>query len=266
MIIFFYGKDKYRIREKVKDLINAHKEKNKSGFRSLRDAQLEDIRREMLSISMFNEKKLVIVYDFVITKDFLSQIELFESSPNVLLIVNENNANINCKKQEFELLNGPKLKKWVKNKVKDMKGVIDEDALSLLIDYVGSDLFRMENEIIKLVNYSSKISLEDVRKLVRDKDEVNIFETIDFITRKDKKGALQSIKKHLDKGDVPTYILAMIGFQVRKIISAKERGGYNNFTIDELKKLYDKIVELDYGIKTGKVNPAESLNILICGV
>ncbi len=30
--------------------------------------------------------------------------------------------------------------------------------------------------------------------------------------------------------------------------------------------LYDKIVELDYGIKTGKVNPAESLNILICGV
>jgi DNA polymerase III delta subunit len=124
----------------------------------------------------------------------------------------------------------------------------------------------MENEIIKLVNYSSNISLEDVKKLVRNKDEVNIFETIDSITRKDKKGALQSIKKHLDKGDAPTYILAMIGFQIRKIISAKERGGYNNFTIDELKKLYDKIVELDYGIKTGKVNPAESLNILICGV
>ena len=180
--------------------------------------------------------------------------------------VNENNANINCKKQEFELLNGPKLKKWVKNKVKDMKGVINEDALNLLIDYVGSDLFRMENEIIKLVNYSSNISLEDVKKLVRNKDEVNIFETIDSITRKDKKGALKSIKKHLDKGDAPTYILAMIGFQIRKIISAKERGSYNNFTIDELKRLYDKIVELDYGIKTGKVNPAESLNILICGV
>jgi len=58
----------------------------------------------------------------------------------------------------------------------------------------------------------------------------------------------------------------MMGFQVRKIISAKEKGSYNNFTMDELKNLYDKVVELDYGIKTGRVNPAESLNILICGV
>ena len=266
MIIFFYGKDKYRIREKIKDLITAHREKNKSGFNSLKDAQLEDVRREMLSVSMFSEKKLVIVYDFIISKEFLSQIELFESSPNVLLIVNESDADIDCKKQEFELLNGLKLKEWTRNKVKDMKGVIDEDALDLLVDYVGSDLFRMENEIIKLVNYSSNVSLDSIKKLVRDRNEVNIFETINSIAKKDKKGALQSIKKHLDKGDAPIYILAMIAFQVRKIISAKERGSYNNFTTSELENLYDKIVELDYGIKTGKINPVESLDILICGV
>jgi DNA polymerase-3 subunit delta len=266
MIIYFYGKDKYRIREKVKDLIDAHKEKNKSGFSSLKDIELEDLRREMLSVSMFSEKKLVIVYDFIISKEFLSQIELFELSSNVLLIVNESDADIDCKKQEFELLSESKLKEWIREKVKDMKGGIDEGAMDLLTDYVGSDLFRMENEIIKLASYSSNISLENVKKLVRDKDELNIFETINYIARKDKKGALQSIKKHLDKGDTPIYILAMIGFQIRKIISAKERGSYNNFTIDELKKLYDKVVELDYGIKTGKINPVESLNILICGV
>lgn len=266
MIILFYGKDEYRIREKVREMINAHREKNKSGFSSLKDAQIEDIRREMLSVSMFNEKKLVIASDFVISKDFLSQVDLFESSQNVLLIINENDADIDCKKQEFELLNGIKLKEWVRNKVEAMKGKIDEDAVLLLVEYVGSNLIRMENEITKLVNYSSSISLSDVKKLVRDKNEVNIFETINSIAKKDKKGALQSIKKHLDRGDAPVYILAMIAFQVRKIISAKEKGGYGNFTMDELKKLYDKVVELDYGIKTGAVNPMESLNILICGV
>lgn len=266
MIIYFYGKDKYRISEKVKEIINAHREKNKSGFSSFKDAQIEDIRREMLSVSMFNEKKLVIVYDFAISKEFLSQVELFQSSPNVLLIINDKDANIDCKKQEFELLSGSKLKEWTRNKIEAMKGKIDEDAILLLIEYVGSDLARMENEINKLVNYSSSISLSDVKKLVRDKDEVNIFETINSIARKDKKGALRSIKKHLDRGDAPVYILAMMGFQVRKLILAKEKGGYNNFTMDELKNLYDKVVELDYGIKTGRVNPAESLNILICGV
>ncbi|MDD2274269.1 MAG: hypothetical protein PHI91_01060 [Candidatus Pacebacteria bacterium] len=266
MIILFYGKDKYRIREKAREMISAHREKNKSGFSSLKDAQVEDIRREMLSVSMFNEKKLVIVHDFVISKEFLSQVDLFESSPNVLLIINENDADINCKKQEFELLNGVKLKEWARNKVEVVGGRINDSSLSLLIEYAGSDLWRMENEITKLVNYSSSILLSDVKKLVRDKNEVNIFETINSIAKKDKKGALQSIKKHLDRGDAPVYILAMIAFQVRKIISAKEKGNYNNFTMDELKNLYDKVVELDYGIKTGKVNPIESLNILICGV
>ncbi len=266
MIIFFYGKDEYRIREKVREIIEAHRKKNKSGFSCFRNPVLEEIRKEMLSVSMFKEKKLVIVYNLQINKDFLSQISLFEESPNVLLIINEDDADIDCQKQRFDLLTGAKLREWTRKKIENIGGEIEKDALFLLVDYVGNDLWRMENEIIKLVNYSSQISVDDVKNLVRDKNEVNIFETINFIAKKDKKGALQSIKKHLNNGDAPVYILTMIAFQIRKIILAKEKGGYNNFTMAELANLYDKVVELDYGIKTGKVDPFESLNILICGV
>jgi len=266
MIILFFGKDEYRIREKIREFSEAHKDKNKSQPSTLTNPNIEEIRREMLSVSMFKEKKLVIVRNFSVSDNFLTQVDLFKDSPNILLLISENDINIDCKKQEFDLLTSQELKKWIQQKVEKMGGIINNDSLSMLIEYIGNDLWRMENEIKKLVNYSSSILTENVKKLVRDRNEINIFETISAIARKNKKEALQSIRKHLDRGDAPIYILAMFAFQVRKIISAKEKGMYNNFTMDELKNLYDKIVQLDYEIKTGKTDAEESLNILICGV
>jgi len=129
------------------------------------------------------------------------------------------------------------------------------------------------------------IEKKDVELLVRPKIETDIFETIDAIASKDKKRALKFIKAHLERGDSPLYLLSMIVFQFRNLLMVKdliERNlpSYfltglhpfvikksillsNKFRFLELKKIYQKIFQIDIDIKTGKIEPETALDLLI---
>jgi DNA polymerase-3 subunit delta len=148
----------------------------------------------------------------------------------------------------------------------------------------------MNNEIKKLVSFKSKrrIEAEDVELLVKPKIEADIFKTIDAIAQKNKKQALFLIHKHLEKGDSPLYLLSMINFQFRNLLMIKDlieknRPYYailkttklhpfvvkkswqlaNKFTFQELKKIYQKIFQADLSIKTGKIEPKITLELLL---
>lgn len=273
MIILFYGKDTYRIREKTKEMIEKYKEKNKNSFSFFQGKDIDELRQEVLSISMFDPKKLIIVNDLLIDKENL---ELFKKSPNILLLIKEDDKNKELfdKVQEFKPLSDAKLKEWIREKAKQLNGEIEVDGINMLVDFIGNDLWRMEQEILKLVNYSNKISTENILKLVRDKEDTNIWETIDAIAKKDQKKAIRLVRNHIEKGDTPVYLLIMIASQIRKIISAKDGEPANyfvsklseNFTMVELKNMYNKIAELDFSIKTGQINPNSAIDILICGI
>jgi len=145
-----------------------------------------------------------------------------------------------------------------------------------------------------LFDYKKKqeIGEEDVELLVRPKIETDIFKTIDAISSRNKKQALLLIHKHLEKGDSPLYLLSMINFQFRNLLLVKSCESkaelYVNdtrilseklklhpyvirksiqqarrFTIDELKKIYQKIFQADLNIKTGKIDPQTALDLLI---
>jgi len=197
------------------------------------------------------------------------------------------------KSQNFQLLGGLRLKNWVKKEFKKYSAKIEPEALELLINYIGSDLWQMANEIKKLVSYKKgkEIKIKDIRELVHPKIETDIFKTIDAIAVRDKKRALKLVKKHLEKGDSPSYILAMINFQFRNLLVIKdlmERGksrGYimretklhpfvvektlklaRRFQFKELKKIHQRIFQTDLKIKTGKTTPEAGLEMLILGI
>lgn len=200
------------------------------------------------------------------------------------------------KSQEFKVLTGESLRRWAIKEFKDYK--IKPGALDKLIIYVGSDLWQFSNEIKKLINFKMKsqvpvISEEDVELLVKSKIETDIFKTIDAIATKNKKEALKYIHKHLEKGDSPLYLLSMINFQFRNLLILKERlqslnntqmfqannlskelkmhpyvikkttWQARNFTLEELKKIYHKIFEVDLNIKTGRIEAETALDLLI---
>jgi len=314
MIIFLYGPDTYRSRQKLNEIVEHYKEIHKSGldlkFLDLEEKDFQDFKNEAQIASMFSEKKLLVLKNafenFDFKKKFSAEIEKFAKSEEVILLYEEEIKKDNffqtLKKfseyQEFQLLDGERLKNWVKKEFRKYQAKIDSAVLEKLIEFVGNDLWQMANEIKKLVAYKTghnqittvtklcpEIEREDVELLVKSKIEIDIFKTIDAIAAKDKKRAIKLLKAHLEKGDSPLYLLSMINFQFRNLLIIKDLIEKNlspysftnlhpyvikksisllgKFSFSELKKIYQKIFEVDLDIKTGKIEPEMALDLLI---
>jgi len=326
MIIFLYGPDTYRSKQKLNEIIDHYKRIHKSGLNlkyfDFKKDRFEDFRDAFKSFPMFKEKKLMVLKNVFsnskIENDFLKFLKELSKSKEIILIYEEEvdekkslfkHLKKENKSQKFELLEGNSLKNWVKKEFQKYSAQITSEALDLLLNFVGNDLWQMEDEIKKLVNYKGKsvsapatagegeIKRKDIELLVKPKIETDIFKTIDAIAAKNKRKALFLLKEHLEKGDSPAYLLAMINFQFRNLLMVKsylaEREFYpsyanrrilarklgmhpfvvektlfqaRKFQLEELKKIYQKIFQVDLGIKTGKVDPETALDLLIAEI
>ncbi len=308
MIIFLYGQDSYRSRQKLNEIIEHYEKVHKSGLNLTRSdvkkTKFHDFSDRLKITSMFNEKKLIILKNVFsnlkFQEEFLEEIKNLSKSKDVIVIYEPGSVDRRnklfkilekeVKSQEFTSLTGQRLKNWVQNEFEKYQATIDPGALEMLIEYVGDDLWRIISEIKKLVSYRKKERIEkkDIELLVRPKTETDIFKTIDAIAQKNKKQALRLLHKHLEKGDSPLYLLSMISFQFRNLLIIKDfienHKPYNiilkesglhpfvvkktyhqsqQFTFEELKKIFNKIFKVDLDIKTGKIKPELALEILI---
>ncbi len=300
MIILLYGKDAYRLKEKIDEIVEEYKKKHNSGFNlrflNAKEVNFDDFKSDFSSISMFQEKKLFVLSNVFSNLKFKEGLlekgqSIFDSS-NILIIVEDGDISARdklfsllkekAKVEAFNLLRMDQVKKWVKKKLNGKE--IEDNALDKLIEFVGNDLWRMSKEIEKLINYSGKtIKEKDIELLVSPIFDNNIFDTIDAIARKEKKRAIDLISHHIKSGDAVPYIFSMIAFQFRNIISVKdvenpETLGINpfilrksvsqakNFSMQDLKRIYERIVSLDTDIKTGRISPEVALDFLIFDV
>lgn len=297
MILFLYGQDTYRSRQKLQEIIEHYQKIHRSGLnlRYFEGEKLDyqDFKDVFQQAPMFQEKKLLVLKnvcqnaefknaflengkkltaakDFVI---FYEEKEIPPSDPLFRFLAK------NAKVQEFKPLAGQTLQDWAKKEFEASKTKIDQKALATLINYVGNDLWQFSNEIKKLAAFKNnkKIEIDDVRLLVRPKIETGIFKTIDAIAQKNKKEALALIHQHLEKGDSPLYLLAMINFQFRNLLMVKTSKNprlhpylikkstwqARKFTLQDLKKIYHRIFKADLAIKTGRLDPQTALDLLI---
>ncbi|MGB2762364.1 MAG: DNA polymerase III subunit delta [Minisyncoccales bacterium] len=303
MIILIYGPDTYRSRQKLTEIVEHYKKIHQSGlnlkFLDIKEQTFEDFENHFQISSMFQEKKLIILKNAFTNQDFKEKFsknrKKIKELKDIILFyeekeIHKNSSLFNLLKkearcQEFKLLNGLQLKNWIKKEFDGYGTEIEPKALELLIDYVGQDLWRMSNEINKLVNYTrhrTSTAVSDICLLVKPKIETDIFKTIDAIASRDKKTALFLIHKHLDKGDSPLYLFSMIVFQFRNILAVKNglsqitgihpyvaRKSFfqaKKFKLEELKKIYHKLFEADLGIKTGKIEPIIALDLLVAEI
>jgi len=315
MIIFLYGQDTYRMREKLNEVVESYKKIHKSGLNlryfdcSEKTAEdtFNNLKDEIRQASMFEEKKLAVVInpflDSEFKEKFLKERKDLLKSEDIILLYEEGKIAKNdslfkffikdTKSQEFQILSGQKLKNWVRRRFERYETKIESDALEMLIEHVGSDLWRMNNEIKKLVSYKNNTTVkkEDIKLLTRSKIETDIFKTIDAISQKNKKQALNLLHKHLEKGDSPLYLLSMINFQFRNLLIVKDfvekyrpygvilkksglhpfvvKKSYSlsqKFSIGELKKIYRRIFQVDLDIKTGRIESKMALDLLIAEI
>lgn len=201
---------------------------------------------------------------------------------NALYKFLESHAEV--KKQNFEKLFGAKLNQWILKRMLELdpQAKISQTALDKLILYVGADTNILDKEIQKLVNYSAgkMIVDNDVEELVKANLDNNIFATVDALGQNNKKQALELLHRHLEKGDDPFYIFSMFVYQFRnllKVADLKEKGVLDerqisqmtklhpyvvkkslmqtrNISFQKLKQIYQKLGEIDFQAKTGKID------------
>jgi DNA polymerase III subunit delta len=206
--------------------------------------------------------------------------------------------------QEFKFLSNIETAAWIKKEVEKRNAVITNQAAQTLISLAGNDLWQINNEIDKLINFemgqeanllspdkskgAKTISEQSVKQLVRGKFDENIFALTDALSNRNRKLASQLLNEQYEAGLSDGYLLNMIirQFKIllrvrqaldsrlssRKIITSlklhpfvaqKSINQVRNFNLINLKNALNKLVEIDYLVKTGQAEARTLLNLFI---
>jgi DNA polymerase-3 subunit delta len=246
MLIFLYGEDSFRSKRKLQEIIEEYKKVHKNGLNltiiDCQSADFEDFKREIETVSMFKEKKLIILKNAFSAVEFEKSLldcknNLLKDKENIIVFFEDGKADSrksffkflekNSKSQEFKSLSALQLLAFAKKEFEKYGVKIQNEALGQLVIFCGSDLWRLFNEIKKLAAFKVKdkireVNLKDVELMVNSEIETDIFKTIDAIARKNKKQALGLLYSHLEDGDSVPYLLSMINFQFRNLLLIKD--------------------------------------------
>ena len=147
----------------------------------------------------------------------------------------------------------------------------------MLSEVLGNNLRLIDNELTKLTLYrpGKVISIEDVEKLVSSVREANIFATVDAILQGKSAEAVRMIHNLFKNGTTASDLIFVISRQLNLLILTKDLifnkvpfvdylkqlgvSGYvlkkvteqsGNFTMDRLKFIKNKLIDLDLKLKT----------------
>jgi DNA polymerase III subunit delta len=192
--------------------------------------------------------------------------------------------------KDFEELKPRALPKWIQDRVKEKGGTIEPGAVEELGAHVGTDLRLIDNEIDKLLTYRNgeTIRAEDVRALVASARESDVFALVDALGRRETGNALKLLHAQLDHNAAPVYLLSMIARQFRLLLQMKDLAARGkalatareqlklhpfvaektwnqalNFTLPQLEAIYQKLLDTDVAVKTGRSEPVVALDVLI---
>ena len=200
-----------------------------------------------------------------------------------------------AKVQEFKPLKGVQLKNWMQARAKTLGCGISPPALQLLSELVGGNLGLLSIEIDKLCIYAQgrMVEVNDVKSLVAYAQETNVFGMVDAILERNASKATRLLHLLEDEGAAPAYLLFMITRQVRMVIQAKDMlqqkqafadlghalGISSDYVLqkvreqtrapsmEQLKRIYRKLLDADISIKTGRIKSDRgelALELLIC--
>jgi len=197
--------------------------------------------------------------------------------------------------QEFKPLTNTQLTQWINQEIKQHNAKIENQALSLLAATVGNDLWQMSNEISKLVNYRQDkiITTADIENLVRAKFDDDIFKLVDALGNNNKKLALKLISDQFHSGANEMYLLSMLIRQFKILLSVKDFQNSNpniskdliskelklhpfvaqkalyqarNFTLNQLKQIYQRLLQIDLQLKTTNTKPQLLFDLFIAQI
>jgi len=197
------------------------------------------------------------------------------------------------KTEEFKLLKANVLVTWLVGVMKEFNINISSTTAREFIEKAGTDQQILYEECNKLSLYlkyyeRDKVTTNDLQIISQTTKEKEIWDLLDFISRRDKKKSLEQINLIVTKPSDFPFAIIMIARQLRILylliskdidksaltkdlklhpfVIQKASKYLYKFDEAQIKRLYNKIVDLDFAIKQGKIDAILGLNLFIASI
>ena len=312
-IIILHGDNDFFSRRKLNEIIAQYRAKHKTGLSffsfdpSFTGFDFSDFKAAVETTAMFSEKKLIMLKNLAkeIPADYLKDKKLKEDAETVIVFYESQTLDAKRNKdiawlfekpaisQESKNLEGVKLSSWIVSEVERRGGKISQDALDLLAASCDNDLWRLDNEINKLLAFSPSATKENVSLLVRRNIEGDVFNAVSYLIGKNTKDAVEQFARVVRQGEDPIKTFGLIVFQYRallKVRSALDESGQfasdraakslrlhpfvvkktlpfaKKYAAGDLRRIYKLLLKTDLELKTGEVTLGEFVENLALGL
>ena len=189
--------------------------------------------------------------------------------------------------EEFNSLNKRTFMTWLKQELKEQEMEIDMNIQKLIAMNTNYDPERCSNELQKYKLSGEEITKEYILKTTTDTLELDIWGLIDAINHQNKSLSLEIMERLFTQNNDPHYILAMLARNLRLLTLTKhltKKGASSReiasvlrvppFTVpsmikaseqysdEKIIKMYEKFTNLDFQLKTGKIEGRLGLTLL----
>lgn len=197
-----------------------------------------------------------------------------------------------CVSVDFPAMSDTDAASWARDRLKKLKAEADERTLRQIIALTGTSARRLMLELDKLATAAlptGRITMELVDALVGRSREHSNFELTDHLVARDRRRALETLRRLLDDGVEPLMLIGLLSSSYHKLALAKAlmaRGAPNaevnrlapyNFDAREkflalarrtdsrqLARHISRIAAADIAIKTSQATPKLQLEMLVC--
>ena len=251
MLYFLYGSDGYLVRQRknqlVADFCAATKQRVIEYFDVTEPEQSEHCFNSFKMISLFTEARCVVIENSISANQLSTLQPYLKTNQNDLVILIETQSAIALKKkapeefrqassyttETFGALPPIELATWLKEYCQQKQCQLSSQALTQLVRYYTPrakqetiDSWLIANELAKLCNYAQTqanktISLEAVDALVTIPLATKVFDLLDAVSNNQQRTALTLLRQYLEQAIDPYYILSMLLFQFRTLLTIK---------------------------------------------
>lgn len=246
MLIFVYGDDTFRGREKVQEMKKRFGEKFDPSGMNLAEfkdkPQIGEVMQAVQSPPFLGKKRMTIIRDLVASTkkaDATEWLAGFQKTPDSSIVIFWEGSE--PKKVEageifkvlkksadvflycFPALSDAELIKWIAERAALLKLSIDRPALNEMAVRVGPDLWRMQLELEKLKAFvgDAVATIDAVCQMVHPNFDDKIFDFVDAVSRRDNQAALKLLHEERLSGASDHHLLSMLTRQVRILLGAR---------------------------------------------
>ncbi|MBI2935110.1 MAG: DNA polymerase III subunit delta [Chloroflexi bacterium] len=193
--------------------------------------------------------------------------------------------------EHFKLMKADDLFLWIRERAVKRGVDLPPQVANYLIELLGNNLWLIDSELQKLALFCAEktVSMSDVQEAVSYAREASVFQFVDVILQRRLQKALEFLRLLRNSGAGAPYLLAMLTRETRRLLLAglisagkvvpqelaresrllDERdlriilAKAKKYSLPVLEDLYQRILQTDIAIKTGKSDPDMAIEMLI---